>query len=330
MTAPFTTRLLVIAVSFAAAVAVLSLGAAPEPTLRATAGGALKLGNSRDGQAVLDVARMKPGESASGTLVLENLVSAPQRLTLSMNGLQDAPGPAGGTLSQWLELRIERGTDEVFAGKLSDLPELDLGEIAAAASVPFRFTVTLPEHGPATDNAYAGAGVEVSWLWRADLGADPGDPPAQGAPPADRPPADPPARPVRPTLDEPSAPGIDELQGPAPTRGPRVRLWVGGRATQRMGGSLALSTVCRPECTLGVAAEVRVGRRWRTLGRRALGRVASAAQPSALRFRLSALQQRSLRATLRRRGALTVRIAVTATAPGHAPVTKVRTLRLRP
>ncbi|MDQ4125307.1 MAG: hypothetical protein M3134_06885, partial [Actinomycetota bacterium] len=68
----------------------------------------------------------------------------------------------------------------------------------------------------------------------------------------------------------------------------------------------------------------------RSLGRRALGAVESSSQPSLLRFRLSPLQQRSLRATLRRHGDLVVRIIVTAAAPGHDTVTKVRTLRLRP
>jgi hypothetical protein len=128
----------------------------------------------------------------------------------------------------------------------------------------------------------------------------------------------------------PALPSVDELEGPPGVRGDVVRLWLGGRSTQRLGTALGVSAACRPGCAVRAAARVRVGRRWRSLGRRSLGAVAARSQPVALRFRLSALQQRSLRATLRRHGPLTVRISVTAVAPGHVSVTKVRTLRLAP
>ena len=336
MAAPFTARLLVVALTAIAAVASLSVGASPQPLLRATGGGDLKLGNSRDGQAILTVSRLKPGGSAQGTLTLENLAPRPQQLTLTMNGLQDMPGPGGGVLSRRLDLVIERGAEPVYAGKLADLPALDLGELAAASTVPYRFTVSLPEQGPAVDDAYAGASVRVSWLWRAEMEGGPSEPPPTPKPPMPDPPqrpVTPGEKPVRPSdappLAEP-APDVDELEGPAATRGPRLRLWLGGRPAQRVGRALGLSAVCRPACALRGTAKVKVGTRWRTLGRRTLGSLSAGPQPGALRFRLSARQVRSLKAALRRHGALTVRIAVTGGAAGHASATKVRTLRLRP
>jgi spore coat-associated protein N len=337
-----TSRLLVVVATALTAVTALSLGGEPRgPALRAAAGGALQLESSRDGAAVLTAARLRPGESAEGTLTLKNLAAEPQRLTLTTSDLRDVPGPGGGSLSTWAELRVERGADAVFAGTIADLATLDLGDLAPGSTTPFRFVVTLPEEGPAVDDAYAGGSVEVAWSWRGDADAGVGvtgetEPPAErpGRPVPEPPAPDPPAPPRDDVLpsgraEAPPVP-LDERDGPAAARGPRVRLWLGGRSAQRMGRALGLSAACRPACALRAAAKVRVGRRWRALGRRALGAVASGAQPAPLRFSLSALQQRSLRATLRRRGTLTVRIAVTASAPGHAPVTKVRTLRLRP
>ena len=319
-----TSRLLVVAVTALAAVTALSVGRErPGPILRATAGGALQLESSRDGAAVLSASRLRPGDSAEGTLTLKNLAAGPQRLTLTTSDLRDVPGSGGGELSTWARLRVERGPDTVFAGALADLATLDLGALPPGAATPFRFVVTLPEQWPAVDDAYAGGSAEVAGSGRGAAATGPG---ATGELPTVPPRADvaPSGRPQAPPVP------LDELEGPAATRAPRVRLWVGGPAAQRMGRDLDVSALCRPGCTVRAAAKVRVGRRWRTLGRRALGAVASGPQPAALEFSLSALQQRSLRATLRRHGALTVRILVTASAPGHAEVTKVRTLRLRP
>ncbi|HEX8204922.1 MAG TPA: hypothetical protein VF587_02560 [Solirubrobacteraceae bacterium] len=334
-----TSRVLVLVATALAAFVSLTLGGEPRgPILRATAGGALQLESSRDGAAVLSASRLRPGDSAEGTLELKNLAPGPQKLTLSTGDLRDVPGPGGGLLSGWADLRVERDSDVVFEGKLADLVSLDLGELPAGSTTPFRFVVTLPEQGPAIDDAYAGGSVEVAWSWRGDTDAGPDpEPPPPVKPPKPSPPSDPPAPVLPPPADvAPSGRGdgpplsLDDLEGPAATGAPKVRLWVGGRRSQRLGSGLGLSAVCRPGCSLRAAAKVRVGARWRALGRRTLGTIASGSQPTSLRFRLSALQQRSLRATMRRRGALKLRIAVTASADGHAAVTKLRTLRIRP
>lgn len=333
-----TARLLVLAATAVVAVASLAIGREPAgPLLRATAGGALQLESSRDGQAVLTASRLRPGDSVSGTLTLTNRAGGPQRLTLSVSDLVDTPGAGGGVLSQWADLVVERdAADVVYTGKLAGLDELDLGDLAAGSTTPFRFVVTLPEQGPGVDDAYAGSSVSVAWSWRGDTEVAPVDDDSsrETAPPVDdaqrggdvvpsgRDDAvEPPPAPV---------PSPDEIEGPLPAGASPVRLWLGGPSAQRLSGGLALSAVCRPSCTVRAAAKVRVGARWRALGRRALGTLAAGSQPSVLRFRLSDLQQRSLRATLRRHGALRVRISITAVTPGHRSVTKVRTLRLLP
>ncbi|HEX2085136.1 MAG TPA: hypothetical protein VHF89_05595, partial [Solirubrobacteraceae bacterium] len=193
-----TSRVLAIAGTVLAAVASLTLGGEPAgPILRATAGGAMQLESSHDGVAVLTASRLRPGDAADGTLSLSNRATGPQRLTLSVSDLVDTPGPGGGELSRWVELRIERGADEVYAGTLADLPSLDLGDLAAGSTSSFRFTVTLPEQGPAVDDAYAGGTVEVRWSWRGDADGDPPagtpDPPADGAAPPAAPVTPPPA-----------------------------------------------------------------------------------------------------------------------------------------
>ena len=328
-----TTRVLALFATVLAAAVSLSLGGEPRraPDLRATAGGALQLDSTLDGVAVLSASRLRPGDSAEGTLTLRNLAAGVQRLTLETTDVQDTPGAGGGRLSQWADLRVERSGDPVYLGKLADLTTLDLGDLAAGSITPFRFVVTLPEDGPAVDDAYAGGSVEIAWTWRGLTDVGPGGG-GDDAPPVEGPaPVAPPRDDVAPSGRDDQAPrSVDELEGPPAAGPPRVRLWLGGRSAQRMGRALGLSALCRPGCTLRAAARVRVGARWRALGRRALGAVGSSPRPALLRFRLSPLQQRSLRATLRRRGALTVRIAVTATAPGHDAVTKVRTLRVRP
>src|SRR5687767_10114640 len=117
-----TTRLVVMAVTAVAALASLSVGGEPHaPMLRATAGGALQLESSQDGQAVLTAAGLRPGQSAEGTLALSNRAAGPQRLTLATTSLEDTPGVGGGVLSGWLDLRVERDALVVYEGKLADL-----------------------------------------------------------------------------------------------------------------------------------------------------------------------------------------------------------------
>jgi hypothetical protein len=255
-----------------------------------------------------------------------------------MTGLTDEPGEGGGTLSDHLTLQVERidgGTAvPVWTGALGDLPAVDLGTLAAGAARDFRLTATMPELGPAIDDRFAGGAVEVGYRWTALGDADPAPPkepekttePAQSAPPEE---------PEQEIESGPSpapwlaVPGPDDDNGRA-GRGAAVRLWLGGRSSQRLGSGLKLAAACRPGCGLTARTQVRAGGRWRSLGRRQLGALGETSQPAPLRLSLSPRQRRVLRGLLGARKALTLRIRVTAAAPGHDPVTKARSLRLRP
>ena len=139
-----TSRLLVAFATVLAAAMALSVGTQQRgPILRATAGGAMQLESSKDGAALLTASRLRPGDSAEGTLTLRNLAGGPQRLTLTTSDLRDVPGPGGGTLSTWAELSVERGADVVFTGKLAliALPAallvlMELVGLAAARRAP--------------------------------------------------------------------------------------------------------------------------------------------------------------------------------------------------
>ncbi len=328
--APVTLRLVGLTLTVAAAVVLLGLGDGPRPrtaSLVATAAGDVRLQSSRDGAAVLSADALAPGDSASGTVRLTNASGGPLDLSLAMTGLTDEAGEGGGVLSEHLDLRLERvtgaGADLVWSGALAALPEVDLGALAAGDEATFRLTAALPEHGPAIDDRFARASVEVGYRWTG-LGA-----------------TEPPVEPVEieraPEIESDggpapwvASPGPDEQDGPRSSRAAAVRLWLGARASQRVGSGLGLSAVCRPGCTLQASAQVRAGRRWRSLGRRSLGALGAASQPAGVRFALTGSQRRSLRAALRGRRSLVVRVTITAAAPGHDSVTKVRSLRLRP
>jgi hypothetical protein len=336
--APVTLRLMVMALTLGAAAVLLGLGdgSRREPAkLVATAAGDVRLQSSRDGAAVLTAESLAPGDSVTGSVRLTNASADPLALSFRMTGLTDEPGDGGGVLSEHLTLRVDRmagGTAQpVWTGTLADLPDLDLGSLAAGAAGEFRLTATLPELGPAVDDRFARASLEVGYRW---TGLSDLEPPKQELPKIE------PARPAEPAPPDeieagPSpapwlaAPGPDSDQGRA-AGAAAVRLWLGGSSTQRLGSGLSLAAACRPGCTLAARAEVRVGRRWRSVARRALGALGETSQPARLRFALSAPQRRALGAALGGRRSVTVRVRVTAATPGHDSVTKVRSLRLRP
>ena len=326
-----TARLVVVVATALAAVIALSVGARrPDSlTLRATAGGAMQLGNSRDDQAILSTSGLRPGTSVEGSLTLTNLAGAPQRLSLSMSDLEDVPGAGGGVLSQRLDLLVERGGDVVFTGKLADLESLDLGELAPGSSEPYRFVVALPEGGTAIDNAYAGGRVEVAWSWRGDVDGD--APAGPGGPERpERPDVSPSGGGERSAPEPPaSEPSVDELVGPAPdARG--VRMWLGGRRLQAIGrrSSFAVLARCRPDCSVDAIALVRGGGGRRLAAVRLRG-AAVGAGAARLRFALRGAALRRVRSAAGA-GPVTVTVKLLARADGRRGVAKTRTLRLRP
>jgi len=136
-----------------------------------TASGALRIANSREGQAVFTAASMRPGEGVSGTLRISNAGAAPGRFSVRRSAVSDVPGPGGGRLSQRVELVLFDVTDvqrpvTVYAGPPAGLASVDLGTFAAGARRDYLVAATLPDGG-ATDNRYQGSTLSLGFEWRA-------------------------------------------------------------------------------------------------------------------------------------------------------------------
>jgi hypothetical protein len=292
-----------------------SEGRPSQPALRVAATGGV-IQSTHEGRAVLNVDGIRPGETQSGTVALSNTGDGVQALTLSSGSLSDVAGTGGGPLSRRLELTVERVAPDgavLFAGALADLTALPAGELAGRGSAVFRFTVHLPEGGPAVDDAYKRATTSVTWRWRADTDGDPSTP------------ASPPASPVEP---------VDGGWGnadPRGTGGGPVRLWTGGGGRQRIvlgrrRPGFVLLARCAPDCSLQARVTYRYRGRVRALSRRSIGVARWGRTPQRLVFRLRRREIRPLRRALRR--GVRATITLWAGAPGHASAVTTRRMKL--
>jgi hypothetical protein len=194
---------------------------APRATLQA-ASGAVRIANSREGQAVFTAVAMRPGEGVSGTVRIGNEGDVAGRFTLRRASVADVPGPYGGRLSQRVELVLLDVTDAarprtIYAGAPAGLAEVDLGTLAPGARRDYRFAATLPDGGiPVSetggDNRYQGAAMSLGFDWRAG--------PAGGSAPTPTPTPKPPT-PTPPTPTPPTpAPVPNPPTAPRPTPTP--------------------------------------------------------------------------------------------------------------
>ena len=136
----------------------------------AAATGAVRITNSREGQAVFAAGSMRPGEGVSGRVRIGNGGDDAGRFAVRAAGVSDAPGPSGGRLSDRVELVLFDVTDvhtpvTVFAGRPSQLGEIELGTIAAGGHRDYLVAMTLPEGSG--DNLYQGSAVSLGFEWRA-------------------------------------------------------------------------------------------------------------------------------------------------------------------
>jgi hypothetical protein len=126
------------------------------------ASGIMEIENSEDGQAILTVENLLPGESASGTVSITNVGDADGDFTLTASNLVDTP--ADPAFSEVLELVVTDGTTEFYNGQLSAITTVDLGTWAAEEGHDFTFTVTFVE---AAGNEYQDAMTELDFTWDA-------------------------------------------------------------------------------------------------------------------------------------------------------------------
>jgi Ca2+-binding RTX toxin-like protein len=161
------------------------------PEARATATGAFTQSNSRENQAIFSTAAMAPGESTTGTVTIGNTGTLSGALTLAAREPSDSPGTYGGVLSDVLDLQIgditSGGSEEIYSGKLSGMPDQLLGTMQGGAARTYRFTVSMPDAGgPGEvwngDNVYQRATTSVGYEWT--LTEDTTTPPNPEEPPS--------------------------------------------------------------------------------------------------------------------------------------------------
>jgi Ca2+-binding RTX toxin-like protein len=144
------------------------------PRLESSASGALSVSNSRDGGAIFAAPNAAPGDSATGTVTIENTGAAPGSLDLSVSHLEDVAGRRGGVLSGALDLTVTdvtSGSDaRIYTGKLGAMQDEALITLVPGDARTYRFVATVPDSGSppsadAADNAFQAASTSVDYLW---------------------------------------------------------------------------------------------------------------------------------------------------------------------
>jgi flagellar basal body-associated protein FliL len=126
------------------------------------AAGTMEQSNSGDGQAILTVENLLPGESASGSVSIENVGDADGDFTLTADNLVDEPvTPA---FSSVLTLVVTDGATQVYSGPLADMTTVDLGTWGAGETHDFTFEVTFDA---ASGNEYQDARTTLDFTWSA-------------------------------------------------------------------------------------------------------------------------------------------------------------------
>jgi spore coat-associated protein N len=118
--------------------------------------------------AILNLTKIRPGESPTGEATISNTGNTRGLFTVTGSNLVDTPGSVGGpNLSGKVTLLVQELTGPggtvvagpaPYNGLLSNFnAAADLGNINGGASKTFRFTVNFPNGTPAEDNPYQGA-----------------------------------------------------------------------------------------------------------------------------------------------------------------------------
>jgi hypothetical protein len=217
-----TTLIATVAMALAAiglAVAAPGHEQAPDASLTA-AGGAVRITNSREGQAVVEAGAMRPGQSVSGTVRIGNDGDVAGRFALRPTTLADTPGPYGGVMSEWAELVLQDVTSgrTLYAGTPVELGQVDLGTVAAGERRDYSVAVTLPDGGlGGADNHYQGSALSLGLEWVAtpeSPAPTPTQPPGTTSPPATTPPATrAPATTPRPPVVDPTGEALADALG---------------------------------------------------------------------------------------------------------------------
>jgi hypothetical protein len=166
------------ALAVAAAVAVgsgASFTASSANPSNTFAAGTLSITNSKEGLAVLTASGMKPGDTATGTVDVQNSGSLSGAFTLSQSGISDSDG--ANPLSAKLDLVVkdcgdfssgtptcDAGDPAKYSGTIAAMGSTALGTFAASEKHRYQFTVTF---NSSAGNAYQGDSSSVQFDWNA-------------------------------------------------------------------------------------------------------------------------------------------------------------------
>ena len=240
----FISRVLVavgIVISVTVAVALASGGdaepAVPGPSPRAEAVDGAMSDSPRAGEAVFRAAGLGPGDTIDGTVLVTNEGTSQGMFWLSRKSFSDRRGPAGGTLSERLQVSVLDVTAPeepmlVYTGAVMDMGARPLGFVAPGKSRIYSVGATLlPDAAPRVSNAadpYEGSSTTISLEWRAIAG----EPPAASS------------------TDEPEVRETDE-------RAPSLRLDIPPRQRMLETGRLVVNVRCDEACRLDAGARLR-------------------------------------------------------------------------
>jgi spore coat-associated protein N len=126
--------------------------------------------NGKDGNPVLTVSKLKPGQSDSGTVSIMNTGDIDGVFSVAQSVTSDSTAPVNPFASK-LRLKVEdttAGGAALYDGVLGSMPTVAANTIAPGATHTYKFTVTFPDGGPnGADNAYKGASLEADFDWEA-------------------------------------------------------------------------------------------------------------------------------------------------------------------
>ena len=282
--------------------------------------GDLSIWNSLDGQAVFQFSGLAPGHSVSGTVELKNDGGLPGDLGLEQLDVQDQPGVNGGRLSDAVHLDITDvsggNSIPVFTGQIGALASQPLGAIGPGEGRTFSFKATLPDTGAPPsptggDNAYAGSGLTMRYLWTATSSGTIG-PSGPGTGGGERNPTGP---------------------GPITENRPWVKFRVNARKLLKRGW-LDVLAECNRGCTLIVRAKA--PRKTRVKIRQRAATLPLPNKTARIRLKLDRKARRALKRALRRRKRVVLQVRVQLVAAGwdeviasQKKVTVKRSKRLR-
>jgi hypothetical protein len=146
--------------------------------------GALRLSNSKAGQAILSGEKLRPGQPTSGTVALVN--TGDVRAAFAVEAAMEAQT---GTGRLWdalqivvTDITVPADPFAVYQGRLADMGRVTFGGLATGRQRAFEFTLSLPRD--AADNSFQGASLSLGLTWSAQAVSSPGptNPPPPPAP----------------------------------------------------------------------------------------------------------------------------------------------------